>query len=498
MNADTTSPQPIAGPPPLPRTALVMGLGVHGGGLGVARWLLRQGVQVTVTDREDAERLAPTLHALAETERETGNPVRYVLGEHHEADFTSHDMLVANPAVRPDSPWLEVARQAGVPIETAMTLFFRHCPGPIIGITGTKGKTTTTLLTGAMLRQQYADTVVAGNLRVSALEALPHITPTTPVVLELSSFQLVGLGAARLSPPYACITNFSPDHLNYHGTMAAYAAAKQQVFLHQSTSTTSTTASGDSGDPGGLVVLPPDLLAGFYPPEIAARRPAGSLVTFRPHDSEADCTVDAAGHIRWRGETVASLDDVALPGRHNLANVLAAVALARSVGVAAPAIRAALHSFQGVEHRLERVRTLEGRQYINDTTATNPAAAVAALQSFAAPIVLLAGGADKKLEMVEFAAAIVQRARVVVLLEGSATPRLLLLLHEQMQRQSRRLPVLGPYNSLEAALHAARRQSQVGDLILLSPGCASFGMFRNEFHRGEEFRRMVCALQPGR
>src|SRR5262245_13759791 len=209
------------------KRALVMGLGIHDGGLGAARFLVGQGADVTVTDLRGPDLLKSSLDALA------GLPIGYVLGEHHEADFRNADLVVRTPAVPRESRYLQIARAAGAAIEVEMTLFFRLCPGPILGITGTKGKTTTTLLAGAMLREQYPDTVVAGNLRVSALEALPRITAGTPVVLELSSWQLEGLGEAHLSPKYACVTNLSPDHLNRDGSTAAYAEAKKHIFRWQ-------------------------------------------------------------------------------------------------------------------------------------------------------------------------------------------------------------------------------------------------------------------------
>src|SRR6185436_10996957 len=209
------------------KRALVMGLGVHGGGLGVARFLVGQGAEVTITDLRGPELLKPALDALA------GLPIRYVLGEHRDADFRAADLVIRNPAVPRESRYLQIARAEGAAIEMEMTLFFRLCRGPILGITGTKGKTTTTLLAGAMLRSRYPDTIVAGNLRVSALEALPRITAGTPVVLELSSWQLEGLGEAHLSPQYACVTNISPDHLNRYGGMADYAEAKKQIFRWQ-------------------------------------------------------------------------------------------------------------------------------------------------------------------------------------------------------------------------------------------------------------------------
>src|SRR6476659_555799 len=209
------------------KRALVMGLGIHGGGLGVARFLADHGANVTVTDLRGPELLQSSLDALADL------PITYVLGRHRDEDFRNADLVIRNPGVPRESRYLQIARANGTAIEMEMTLFFRLCPGPILGITGTKGKTTTTLLTAAMLREQYPDTVAAGNLRVSALEALPRITAGTPVVLELSSWQLEGLGEAKLSPKYACVTNTSPDHLDRYGSMAAYAEAKRQIFLHQ-------------------------------------------------------------------------------------------------------------------------------------------------------------------------------------------------------------------------------------------------------------------------
>src|SRR3954462_3807903 len=207
--------------------ALVMGLGIHGGGLGVARFLANHGARVTVTDLRGPEQLQSSLGALADL------PITYVLGQHRDEDFRAADLVIRNPGVPRESRYLQIARASGAAVEMEMTLFFRLCPGPILGITGTKGKTTTTLLAAAMLREQYPDTIVAGNLRVSALEALPRITAGTPVVLELSSWQLEGLGEAKLSPQYACITNISPDHLDRYGSLQPYAEAKEQIFLHQ-------------------------------------------------------------------------------------------------------------------------------------------------------------------------------------------------------------------------------------------------------------------------
>jgi len=460
---------------------LIMGLGVHGGGLGVARWLLRRGAQVTITDLASPEALAKPLAALRQAEKEFGATITYVLGEHRVKDFTSHAVVVANPAVRPDSPWLQAARAAGARIETEMTLFFRHCASPILGITGTKGKTTTALLTAAILRQRYPQTVVAGNLRVSALESLDQITSETPVVLELSSFQLMGLGNAGFSPQYACITNFSPDHLNYHHTLEEYAQAKSQIFLHQAVD--------------DVLVLDEAEQAFWLKHLDRQAKEALALKKIKTFSVQqkatADCQITVKGEIRCCGLDLCTLNDLdqnVLPGKHNLANVLAAATLARSFGLSPEQIRAGIIGFKGVEHRLETVLTYFGIRYINDSTATNPVAAQAALASFSEPIVLIAGGASKGLALESLGKAVAQRVKALVLLAGSATAEL----EEAVRRNTTSaFPILGPYSDFAVALENAQRVAAPGDLVLLSPGCASFGMFQNEFHRGEEFRRIV-------
>lgn len=419
----------------------VMGLGVHGGGLGVTRFLLEQGAHVIVTDLRSAEILQPSLEALA------GLPVEFVLGEHRDQDFERVDMVIRNPGVPRESRYLQLARAAGVAIEMEMTLFFRLCPAPIIGITGTKGKTTTTTLTGAMLREVYPDTVVAGNLRVSALEQLPRITAKTPVVLELSSWQLEGLGEAGLSPEYACVTNLSPDHLDRYGSMADYGLAKQQIFLYQS--------------PDDVVVLPKhDLIVNTW-----ANEAPGRVIWFD-------------GNEGWpMGQ---------LQGQHNALNIAAAAALAQAYGVPDAAIRTAIEHFAGVEHRMELVREINGVRLINDTAATTPTAAAAALNSMTSPVILIAGGADKKLAWTPLVEAIQQSAQLkrLIILDGTGSPALSAALGTEQER----------YQSFEQAIRAAFAEAEAGDTVLLSPGAASFGMFRNEFHRGEEFRRIVGLL----
>jgi UDP-N-acetylmuramoylalanine--D-glutamate ligase len=478
---------------------LVMGLGVHGGGLGVARWLLRQGAHVTVTDMASPDALSTPLAQLDAAAAQLGTRVRYTLGKHHANDFTSSDLVVINPAVRPDSPWLALCRQAGVPIETEMTLFFRVCPGPILGVTGTKGKTTTALMLAAMLREAFPDTVAAGNLRVSALESLETITAQTPVVLELSSFQLERLGEVGMSPRYSLITNLSADHVNWHGSMAAYAHAKAQIFAHQGEDGVVVMRREEAGgrrqeaggrrqEPGaGSREQAPCLL-----PPASCLLPQGRVILYdATPGAETEARITTDGWLVLGEDVLAHTSDIRLPGTHSRANALAAAALAHSFGVSPAQIATALRGFAGVEHRLELVCEIDGVYYVNDTTATNPAAALAALEAITTPIVLIAGGADKELEFAELGAAIAKRVKALVLLEGSATRRLSQAIAEA---GGRRQEAGGLYNDFAAAIEAARGLAEAGDTILLSPGCASFGMFRNEFHRGEEFRRIVHGM----
>ena len=446
-----------------------MGLGVHGGGVGVARFLARRGAQVTVTDLKNAEELQGSIKALENL------PITYVLSEHRESDFLTSDMIIRNPAVPRDHELLQKARAQNIPIEMEISLFFRLCPAPIIGVTGTKGKTTTTLLTGAMLREQDPRTVVAGNLRVSALDLLDQVDTTTPVVLELSSWQCEGLAEPSVSPHLACITNLYPDHLNRYKDMADYASAKTLIFLNQKA--------------GDAVVLNADQQ---FSRDFANQAPARVIWFSRKQRlTGVYLRGDEIVHRADEQETVvASCHDVQLPGEHNVENVLAATALALAAGVHPSQIQSALRQFRGVPHRLELVRELNGVRWINDTTATAPNAAIAALKAIGRDIVLIAGGADKHLDFEAFGRSASLRAKHILLLDGDAYYRL----DAMIRFGGGGNKIVGRFYSMAEAVQKARELAQPGDTVLLSPGCASFGMFKNEFDRGDQFREIVQSL----
>ncbi len=471
------------------KRALLIGLGSFDGGAGAVRYLAGAGVHVTVTDRRDAVALAPALATLA------GLDVRYLLGGHDGVRIAEYDFVVRNPAVPADAPLLQEARTAGVPIEMEMTLFLAACPAPVLGVTGTKGKTTTASWAGHVLRHWKPETVIAGNMGVSALDTLPHITPETPVVLELSSFQLEAMGERGISPHIAVWTNLSPDHLDRYPDLHTYGDAKWGIAAHQTARDTfvrpATQFADTAYDPGvrylaervsGLASV--QMPFGVLPP-VGGAYPVGSWY------------IEDVDTLLWVGERssypLGRGGDLALPGVHNRVNAAAAAAAALAYGAPVDVVREGLRTFRGVPHRYEDLGTVDGVRFINDTTATAPAAAVAALKTTEGPIVLLGGGSNKGLDFAELADTMVARARAIVLFDGRNPTHLGDMLRERGYRGDLR----GPVGSMAAAMDAALSLAEPGDTVLLAPGAASFGVFQNEFDRGEQFRAAVARLREG-
>ncbi|HWV36751.1 MAG TPA: UDP-N-acetylmuramoyl-L-alanine--D-glutamate ligase [Thermomicrobiales bacterium] len=452
----------------------VMGLGVLGGGVGVAQYLARHGGIVIVTDMNDAEKLAESIGQLA------GLPIDFHLGGHEEADFTREnaDVIVRNPGVRRTNPYLALARESGVRVEMEMSLFFRACRAPILGVTGTKGKTSVSTLCANILRAWNSSTILAGNMGISALNLVDDIAPEQPVVLELSSWQLEALDEHRLGPRVGVITNVSPDHLDSYDSFAHYAATKRTIAHH--------------GGPEAITVYNAD------DPECikVVDERHGRLLPFGLVDEGAEGAwlCGDALVLRWNGaeHRFALPTQLQLRGDHGLRNALAAIAATAAYGAPAEAIRAGLESFSGVPNRMEEIATIRGVLYINDTAASAPAAAVAGLNVLGARanrLHLIAGGADKKTDLTPFADAIAGHRPHVVLLDGSATPALIQLL------KARDVAYEGPFDNMAEAFATATADLADGDIVTLTPGCASFGIFRNEFDRGDQFRSAVLARQ---
>ena len=432
------------------KRVLVMGLGLHGGGVGTVDFLSRQGAEITVTDLRTARELAPSLRAL---HRIKG--IRYVLGEHRMKDFSVADMIIKNPGVRRDSPYLQGATRRGIPIRSDMDIFFDLCPARIIGVTGTRGKSTTTYLIWQFLKTKYRHVHYAGNIRKSVLTLLPQVKKNDVVVLELSSFQLADLSREQKSPHIAIFTNLMRDHLNWHRTMHEYQEAKCAIFRFQ---------------------RPDDYL--FVPRDDATLR---------------RMTRNAPSHIEKTtlAPALIAIVDQNL-GHHYRSSVGLAAGVAQHFGVSNANIKKILSAFKGLEARQEEIARIRGVRMINDTTATTPDAAIVAIQRFRAStgsghmLILIAGGSDKKLDFKNMARAIKKSVDRLVFLPGAGTEKL-----------KRELPGIkyAEARSMREAVEISWRDAKRGDCIVLSPGAASFGLFLNEFDRGAEFARAVKKLK---
>jgi UDP-N-acetylmuramoylalanine--D-glutamate ligase len=446
------------------KRVLIMGLGLQGSGMAAARYAAQQGAQVRVTDMKSPEVLAPSVQALA------GLPIEFVLGQHREEDFLWADLVIRNPGVPRNSRYLLMAQEHGARVEMEIALFFMDCPGRIIGVTGTRGKTTTASLIYEILRANGTPTVLGGNVAgVETLSLLPHIDTTTQVVLELSSWQLEGLAPHSISPAVAVMTNIFPDHLNTYSGMEEYAEAKANIFRHQ-------TSSG----------------RGVFNYDNPWTRRFGEESPGQTWFS----SLQLGGSFARGSHTIMPFTTANTPlaGRHNLENILLATTTARLLEIPLDVIAETVSRFKGVPHRLEEIRQLKGVRYINDSASTTPVAGQVGLEAFSEPIVLIAGGNTKHLPLEQWPQRIVERCHAVVLLAGSGTDELLPAIHAAAQQQGVNDPVRGVYDDLKQALDVAIALARPGDVLLFSPGFTSFGMFLNEFDRGDRFVAYVRAL----
>ncbi len=468
------------------RRVVVMGLGLHGGALHVTRWLMAHGAQVRVTDVQPAPALEPTLQKLPRSSRLT-----LVLGRHRVRDFRWAQVVVQNPAVPRESPYLAVARRAGARLENEATLFFQLVGRQrIIGVTGTRGKSTTAALAAAIVRQRFRRTMLGGNIATAPMFAIVErvCRSRDPVVLELSSSQVENLGQQRRSPHVAVVTNVLPDHLNRYRSMAAYAAAKRQLVAHQ--------------EAGDFAVLNADNPASW---RFRLGAPSTVIACSRRAASFAPRVFFARDWIWWHGESRAErllpVSAVRLFGAHNLDNILAAVAVGKIYRVPPGLMRSAVSGFSGLPFRQQLIGSWRGVRYLNDTTATTPEATVAALTTvlerwpeIRGRIILIAGGSDKRLPKASFARLgklIAAACKAVVAFAGAGSKR---LVAEIPAARGARLSIVSERTTMAQAVAAAQALSSRGDLVLLSPACASFGLFQHEFDRGEQFTQ--CVKQP--
>ena len=500
--------------------ALVMGLGLHGGGLESARFLYRRGAELAVTDLRGEEALAPSI-ALLEAERGPGAAtIRYVLGRHEAADFEKADIVIKNPGVRPDSPFLKAARR----VETDISLFLAASPARLAAVTGSKGKSCASsalhwalarawekaaqkaaqeagggaspagAAQGAAQKAAPRRAFLGGNITVSPLAFLDGLRETDDVVLELSSWQLGDLrgrrradGSPLLKPRAAALTAILPDHQDFYGGMEPYVADKRVIYEGQD----GRDAMVAWDDEWGMSFLRGSRAASLVCS--ASPLPEGSSGGWLEGP-------DAPGMARLSGRFGdgsfsggAAFELVPpsplVPGWHQKRNLLAAGLALLALGLDPESAMEGLGSFPGIEHRMELFHKAGGIDFYNDSAATIPEAAAAALETLGADgrLVLVTGGTDKDLDFSPLARS-ARGAKAVALLCGSGSDKLRRLLDEAG------VAYLGPFDSADAAAAAAIKAAEPGDRVALSPGCSSFGMFLNEFDRGRKWKDAVRRL----
>jgi len=452
-----------------------MGIGLHGGGVGTVKFLVAQGAKVIATDLRTKEQLSASLEKLKGLKN-----VEYVLGHHRMEDFSKVDMVIKNPAAKWSDKHIKFALENKVPVEMDSSLFFKICKNKIIGVTGTKGKTTTATLIYEILKTVGKNPIKIGIGQVSVLDKLLLLKKDSVVVFELSSWRLSALGRAKLSPHIAVFKNIMPDHLNYYGTMEKYFQDKKYIFTNQKPKDWLVVNNDDELLKEATKDVPAQVVRFSYEPLKRSR-----AVFIEDEAIYLNNGIDV--------KKLTAIKDVLIPGRHNLSNVMAAIGAVYALGLSAIEIKKALPQLKGVAHRLEFVRELGGVKYYNDTAATIPDAAISGLNAFEKPIVLIAGGTDKNLDFTEFAKEILEKAKDIILLKGNATEKILEKLGKIASEEFlRNIEIV---SSMEEATALAQKKAEQGDVVLLSPGAASFGLFANEFDRGDKFRDAVKKLK---
>jgi UDP-N-acetylmuramoylalanine--D-glutamate ligase len=456
------------------KKVLVVGLGKSG--LAAALFLRRRGAQVTVSDVRSAEALARDIPALLE------EGIMVEAGGHGLLTFRRQDLIVVSPGVPLDTPELVQARSLGQPIIGELELAARFLKGRILAITGSNGKTTTTSLTGEILKEGGLTMLVGGNIGVPVVSLIDESTDNAWSVLEVSSFQLESTEEFR--PAIAVILNITPDHLDRHGNFENYARAKERIFARQ--------------QPGDFLVLNAENARTAE----AASRAASQVYWFSIERSVRQGAWIEGGYVVFRSapaaeigpeiepevEQIMPLSKIPLKGEHNVENVLAAVCAARLAGVPVEAIGRAIEKFQAVEHRLEFVATLHGVEFYNDSKATNVDATAKAIAAFSSGIHLILGGKDKGSDYTTLSPLLRERVRAVYTI-GSAA--------EKIESQLRGVVSIHSCGTLDAAVNSAAAAAHPGEVVLLAPACSSFDQFENYEHRGRVFKELVNRRRAG-
>jgi UDP-N-acetylmuramoylalanine--D-glutamate ligase len=445
---------------------LIQGLGLNGGGVGTALFFLENGFDVTITDLKDENTLQRSIEMLLRYK----DKITYVLGTHNESDFINADIVVKGPGVPPTNKYIQMAINNGALITSDIEIFYNIAPCSIFAVTGSKGKSTTTSCIYSIFKAKQENSFLGGNITISPLSFYRELNEESLVVLELSSWQLRDLKNSMINFKGAAITNLLNDHQNYYKGMDDYLDDKKIITKNQTKD--------------DFLILP-------YSDEylnLTNIKTKANVYFFSKDDSRADIFYDkTSGVIRLNDNTVElfNAESIKLPGEHIKINILIAASFCYLAGIDISSIQKGIASFNGVPYRMELVRTWHNIKFYNDTTATIPDASCNALMSFKEPIIWIAGGNDKNLDF----SVITKVSRIpkkIFLLKGEGTDRMKKYLNRDDYIES---------DSLEYLFVEALKSASEGDIILLSPGCTSFGLFQNEFHRGDVFNKLVNDLK---
>lgn len=442
------------------KKALVCGMARSG--IAAAKLLNRLGARVTLQDMKKREEISADVLALE------GEGIVLYTGANPDEIACAQDLIVLSPGIPCDLPFIAAAEEAGIEVISEVELAYRLTPCPITAITGTNGKTTTTTLTGEIMKTAYSGTAVVGNIGIPYSEEVERLTEKDWVVAEISSFQMEK--AKEFHPHISAVLNITPDHLNRHKTMDVYIAMKERVFAKQTAEDFCILNHGDEAC------------------RKMADKTAAKVFFFDSSETLAEgiyLNGDAI-EVRWGtiNETLIHVDELQILGVHNYENVMAAAAMGICAGIALDTIRAVLKGFAGVAHRIEYVATVDGVDYYNDSKGTNVDASIRAVLAMKKPIVLIGGGYDKGSSFDEWTKLFPGRVKHLVLI-GVTAPKV------RASAEKFGFTAISDCETFEEAVDLCREKAEDGDCVLLSPACASWGMFDNYEQRGDMFKEQV-------
>lgn len=497
------------------KKVLIMGLGLNGGGLGIAKFLYNQGAKITITDLKDKKYLKESLEKLKNLK-----DIKYILGQHKEEDFIENDVIIKGAGIKWNNKFINIALKNGKYVDTAAGIFFEFSENKKIGITGSKGKSTTTTLIYEIFKNTYKDVKIAGNISRSFFEEFEKNDKNSIYVLELSSWQLNDISIHEKSPEIAIITTLLPDHLNYYKTMENYIEDKKKIYKFQNKN--DYLILNIDNEYIRKYILNDNIVSqiifvtGFYEKNILEKIKTGYFdkIINQYHknikffigfdnnefylfnradkfDAKNELSIfknndlDFSNYFKLENYNIYKLfemQNLFIKGIHNLYNISLAVTVSIIENIPLLKIKEIIEKFKGVRYRNEFIGKINSIEFYNDTTATVPDAVAATLSAFDKKVILIAGGMDKNLSLKNMVNAIINNVKQLILLEGDGSEKLLTLLSREGYKN-----IDYYYNDLFEAVKKAYDIAKSKDIILLSPGFASFNMFKNEFERGEIF-----------